>query len=363
MRECIVFYKTIIFKILVMSEYKVPSWAGKPPAGFHLDVIKDEKLIQKLMIDEKGSYMFGRNSQLNDFTVDHNSCSRVHAALLYHTALKRFFLVDCGSTHGTYIGNVRIEEHKPTQLATNMKFHFGASTRSYLIRERPQTGIRIIPQNTNGLHIPYSETTASASKITFTELPKSEIEIDNITEYNTARNRQSSNCDITECDRISVCQKKKVNVSFQETEEIINPEDIDPNVGRFQNMIETQFIPNKTSTKLEPIHVNHSNKSLSEKSTTKHFNLLESKPICNDSKGLYESIESTSDNVGPSLASTSLSTKLGFFLPNPAPYVENQTESSEATKEFYYDSLHESKKKKYPIEAWPGRSKFLHSNM
>jgi len=345
-----------------MSEYKVPSWAGKPPTGFHLDVIKDEKLIQKLMIDAKGSYMFGRNSQLNDFTVDHNSCSRVHAALLYHTILKRFFLVDCGSTHGTYIGNIRIEEHKPTQLATNVKFHFGASTRSYQIRERPQTGIRIMHQDTNGLHIPYSETTASTSKITFTELPKSEIEIDNITEYNTARNRQSSNCDITECDRMSVSQKKKVNVSFQETEEIINPEDIDPSVGRFQNMIETQFIPNKTSSKFEPFQVNHSTKSLSEAST-KHLNLLQSKPISNDSKGLYDSIEPANDNIGPSLASTSLSTKLGFFLPNPAPYVENQTESSEMPYEFYPESLHESKKKKYPIEAWPGRSKFLHSNM
>ena len=60
----------------------------------------DVKLVQKLMIDEKRCYLFGRNSQLNDFTVDHGSCSRVHAALVYHKHLGRTFLVDCGSTHG-----------------------------------------------------------------------------------------------------------------------------------------------------------------------------------------------------------------------------------------------------------------------
>ena len=55
------------------------------------------------MVDEKRCYLFGRNAQLNDFTVDHGSCSRVHAALVYHKHLGRTFLVDCGSTHGKEI--------------------------------------------------------------------------------------------------------------------------------------------------------------------------------------------------------------------------------------------------------------------
>ena len=47
-----------------MSNYDIPSWAGKPPTGLHLDVTKDGKLIQKLMIDEKRCYLFGRNAQV-----------------------------------------------------------------------------------------------------------------------------------------------------------------------------------------------------------------------------------------------------------------------------------------------------------
>lgn len=39
--------------------------------------------------------------------------------------------------HGTFIGNVRLEAHKPTQLPINSTFHFGASTRYYTLREKP----------------------------------------------------------------------------------------------------------------------------------------------------------------------------------------------------------------------------------
>lgn len=72
--------------------------AGKPPVGLHLDVLKGEKLIQKLMIDDKKCYLFGRNSQMNDFCIDHASCSRVHSAFVYHKHLNRAFLVDLGSS-------------------------------------------------------------------------------------------------------------------------------------------------------------------------------------------------------------------------------------------------------------------------
>lgn len=89
------------------------------------------------MIDEKKCYLFGRNPDLNDFGVEHASCSRVHAALVFHKHLERVFLVDLNSTHGTFVGNVRIEGHKPTQIPIDCSFHFGASTRFYTLREKP----------------------------------------------------------------------------------------------------------------------------------------------------------------------------------------------------------------------------------
>lgn len=54
--------------------------------------------LQKLMIDQKKCYLFGRNPQMCDFSIDHASCSRVHAALVWHKHLNRAFLVDLGSS-------------------------------------------------------------------------------------------------------------------------------------------------------------------------------------------------------------------------------------------------------------------------
>lgn len=47
-------------------------------------------------------------------------------------------------------------------------------------------------------------------------------------------------------------KKKKKFVSICDDEDVINPEDIDPSVGRFRNMIQTTvFIPNKVEYQLQ----------------------------------------------------------------------------------------------------------------
>ncbi|XP_036143064.1 nuclear inhibitor of protein phosphatase 1 isoform X1 [Monomorium pharaonis] len=219
------------------NHYEVPNWAGKPPVGLHLDVLKNDKLIQKLMVDEKKCYLFGRNQQLNDFCIDHASCSRVHAALVYHKHLNRAFLVDLGSTHGTFIGNLRLEAQKPTQLPIDSTFHFGASTRYYIIRERPQTGARPIIEELEKL----SEDMDAGGLL---GLPETETELDNLTEFNTAHNRRISMLGITDDEMHKPTRKrKKKGITFNDDEEVINPEDVDPSVGRFRNLIQTTVVP------------------------------------------------------------------------------------------------------------------------
>lgn len=92
---------------LILNLFNAPVCfrAGKPPTGLHLDVMKGDKLIQKLMLDEKKCYLFGRNPQMNDFCIDHASCSRVHSAFVYHKHLNRAFLVDLGSSKYNLIPN------------------------------------------------------------------------------------------------------------------------------------------------------------------------------------------------------------------------------------------------------------------
>lgn len=42
-------------------------------------------------------------------------------------------------------------------------------------------------------------------------------------------------------------KRKRRNVTFNDEECIINPEDVDPAVGRFRNLIQTTVIPTKRS--------------------------------------------------------------------------------------------------------------------
>lgn len=41
--------------------------------------------------------------------------------------------------HGTFLGHIRLEAHKPQQIPIDSTIAFGASTRTYTIREKPQT--------------------------------------------------------------------------------------------------------------------------------------------------------------------------------------------------------------------------------
>ena len=94
-------------------------------------------------------------------------------------------------------------------------------------------------------------------------LPETEMELDNLTEFNTAHNRRITMLGIApDADKLKG-KKRKIRVrnqsqfqiqevtlspfqiTFNEDEEVINPEDIDPSVGRFRNMIETTIIPKK----------------------------------------------------------------------------------------------------------------------
>lgn len=40
--------------------------------------------------------------------------------------------------HGSFIGSIRLEPHTPKQLLVDQSIHFGASSRTYTLRERPQ---------------------------------------------------------------------------------------------------------------------------------------------------------------------------------------------------------------------------------
>ncbi|XP_067627931.1 nuclear inhibitor of protein phosphatase 1 [Eurosta solidaginis] len=387
------------------NSYDIPSWAGKPPTGLHLDVLKDDKLVQKLMVDEKRCYLFGRNTQMNDFCIDHASCSRVHAAFVYHKHLNLAYLVDLGSTHGTYIGTLRLEAHKPTQLQINSTFHFGASTRRYILRERPSAGQR----NSIIEDLPLIET----SDGTLLGLPETQTELDNLTEYNTAHNRRISMLGIADDNlrkqnAAKQSGRKRRSVTFNDEEIIINPEDVDPTVGRFRNLVQTTIVPakrgrfdsgNQMGLQSSSSNGPSSNSGSSSGHQMFHQSLAELKQQVNSTplsptslyQGLPASIHDTHPNSSLRFNNSStdfditpiaMGTKLGLLLPNPAPDVTPVVNEPAASKALQsaaqklgqvnanvrYDPHgsvpsdnvgHGPQKKKYAKEAWPGRKPML----
>ncbi|KAK3761390.1 hypothetical protein RRG08_024257 [Elysia crispata] len=335
----------------LVNNFEVPSWAGKPPPGLHLDVLKDGKMIQKLMIDEKKCYFFGRNKQLCDFTIDHSSCSRVHSALVWHRHLSRPFLIDLGSTHGTYIGHIRLESKKPQQIPIDSEIHFGASTRIYIIRERPQIGMGGLDEK---------DGKRDDSEGNLLGLPESETELDNLTEFNTAHNRRViSVADMPEASNPLKRKHKSSHVGFADEEEVINPEDVDPSIGRFRNLVQTTVIPTKRG-KMDPSSAN---------SGVGEHNVLTSRQQQSHTagSGLYGDLPS--QGPGSMLANPlSMAAKLGLPVPNLAPEVDfhsptapiamataNSVSSGVGIGAEDQPGPKEPKKKKYAKEAWPGK--------
>ncbi|XP_026805552.1 nuclear inhibitor of protein phosphatase 1 [Rhopalosiphum maidis] len=332
------------------NHYDVPNWAGKPPVGLHLDVLKGDKLIQKLMLDQKKCYLFGRNAQMSDFCIDHQSCSRVHAAFVYHKHLNRAFLVDLGSTHGTYIGSIRIEADKPTQLPINSQFHFGASTRTYIIRERPQSTSAFGPRPIMDQLERESDHASS-----LLGLPETDLELDNLTEFNTAQNRRISMLGISD-DALKTKRKRTRGVHFNEDEQIINPEDIDPSVGRFRNLIRTTVIPNKKFKDGMGFAIDQNSANGQNKNYMK--NMIPGAHLHNS---LYSDIPGPDGDNKQHGFLSSIGNRLGMNLPNPAPDVDINPSIEEiavpnpVVSEKVEPASTEPKKKKYAKEAWPGK--------
>lgn len=277
----------------------------------------------------------------------------------------------CLLAHGTFIGSLRLEGHKPTQLQINSTFHFGASTRYYTLRERPS----VCSRNTNIMEdIPMNESSDGA----LLGLPESQTELDNLTEYNTAHNRRISMLGIAD-DNLRKNQKgkkKRRGVTFNEEEIIINPEDVDPSIGRFRNLIHTTVIPTKK------MKLNENSMGISTATTSNTFNDAKHLHPSSLLPHLYQGLPPIAENMKPGGTSdgetshSNLVSKLGLLLPNPAPDVLPTDDIIRNVNKVPFEPpvmamtgpgmLEEQseddlrpKKKKYAKEAWPGRKPLL----
>lgn len=164
-----------------------------------------------------------------DFVAGHASISRAHCALTYHKILKKSFIIDLKSAHGTFLGPLRMEAEVPKQLPYGVKIRLGASTRYYVLQEAQES----------------SENLDSSVL-----LPEEEEELDNLTELNTARNKKITELKVEDPQGPEKKNKRK-SVTFNNEEDVINPEDVDPSIGKFRNVCQITIIPSKVRIKVK----------------------------------------------------------------------------------------------------------------
>lgn len=165
-----------------------------------------------------------------------------------------------------------------------------------------------------------------------------------MTEFNTAHNKRiaqlvdiSSGSGLPSVPGIGPIKKKKKTVIFNEEEDIINPEDIDPTIGRFRNLVQTTVVIPKNKRPAQRIE-----SEISEKKVRINYETQKEREIT-----LYEENEEYNT--------------MGFKCLNSAPDVESvgTSEPSYLHKRQVHqeEEVHgeDDHKKRYVKESWPGR--------
>ncbi|CAH9063360.1 unnamed protein product [Cuscuta epithymum] len=125
--------------------FNEPPDARKPSVRWRLYVLKNGEVFNEpLYVHRQSSYLFGRERRVADIPTDHPSCSKQHAVLQYRQVEKensdgtlskqiRPYIMDLGSTNGTFINDNRIEPQRYYELLEKDTIKFGNSSREYVL--------------------------------------------------------------------------------------------------------------------------------------------------------------------------------------------------------------------------------------
>lgn len=194
-----------------------------------------------------------------------------------------------------------------------------------------------------------------------------------MTEFNTAHNKRIAQLiDIGPTNSGSSAlvgpsvKRKKKSVTFNDEEDIINPEDIDPTVGRFRNMVQTSFvIPKKRPSNQMIYQSGFQPNEKRAKANQMEFGRLHSNDVhLNESQTLYDEYEETYSSSSFSIKTLDLAPDVDN--PQTSQSHENQKVDATENERIYIlnrhyqsadtdDTSNSSFKKKYAKEAWPGR--------
>lgn len=128
--------------------YSEPVDATEPPQSnpFNLFLFEpgQDDPVDKMQLDKRGYYRFGRDSQLNDVALVELSCSKVHAALQFRkienvndegetSYQTNLYVIDLDSTNGTFINDKQIPTSRYVQVLPKDVLSFGDLSTDYVV--------------------------------------------------------------------------------------------------------------------------------------------------------------------------------------------------------------------------------------
>mmetsp|Transcript_1896 Transcript_1896/g.3015 ORF Transcript_1896/g.3015 Transcript_1896/m.3015 type:complete len:305 (-) Transcript_1896:217-1131(-) len=114
-------------------EIKKPVWCQAPTTSV---IFEECGTGRERDIGEEAFYIIGRNERC-DIILGEIMVSRCHAVLC-HNGLGDVYLIDLGSSHGTFIGNHRLVPYTPTLVKRHSVMRFGSWEKQYIVREYPK---------------------------------------------------------------------------------------------------------------------------------------------------------------------------------------------------------------------------------
>ncbi|KAL3895840.1 MAG: hypothetical protein SGPRY_013416, partial [Prymnesium sp.] len=114
------------------TQYQPPEWSASPSSRYTLEVLKDGSLQQTHELSSRPFYILGRHASTAHLLIEHASVSRAHA-VVQHRASGEVYLIDLGSTHGTFLNKKRLEPHMYTPLRLGSVIKLGGSSRSLVL--------------------------------------------------------------------------------------------------------------------------------------------------------------------------------------------------------------------------------------
>jgi len=131
----------------VVLLHNEPPEARIPDTRWRLYVFKGGELQggEPLFVSRQSRYLFGRERRVADVPTDHPSCSKQHAVLQYRLTEKndpdglgvstavRPYIMDLGSTNGTFLNEERLEAQRYYELLEKDMIRFGNSSREYIL--------------------------------------------------------------------------------------------------------------------------------------------------------------------------------------------------------------------------------------